>query len=892
MGMDFVVGDCEEHPQIKLWSEWTQQTDQAKIAAGGHWKLVEDVVLTDCIDPTAELCIDLGGYTLTAADGEQAFHLSKVALSVMDSGNGGTIRGSATAVENVNGGVVNVNIGATLNLYKGTITGGKITRTDTKNANGGNIYVYGGTFNMYGGAVTDGQLLEGAAELRGGNICVASYETYIGTAYITGGSITGGVAGHGGNIYVTSELEISGPVLIGGGNATTSADNIYNKGITTISGATFTAGETDRADFYGSGMSIGNGVTFADKAPVLYLTCSALAYNGSTYKTFAQMADAQQHAGANGTVTLYSATTVDSNLKVTVRQLNLNGQTLTVAGVFNAENADVVDTVGDGYITAEGVMFKKDNANLPVTVAGNTYLEANPTATVVASVDNTLESDMKKFGFYFNAEDEKTRMDEALLEENNDLDILVLVTVDGETETYALSKVAGGAISRYAADWDNGAILMKISGVAGRAVSIDLIVASNGYETATRKPSSVSEYNSDFDPKIKEKYTWNDVNILPIKREDMTVEEMRQLVVDFYQYSAGGYVWAASDDLTYAYTKDGKTQSITQGQNYAGLPYVAVGTGNIYRLMDYIDPDTGVVNMDWVSSNPRLFGNQCSISCQWAWARVINSVKSGWTDGITAKNGYIFLGNLSFKSSDQAEDIINNNSRDALYEAYAQLQPGDGLVKDGHVIMCTSEPMERNHWLWGRQQYVYIAEQTQSSGGRYWVSGSNESGDSYKTTGGTQIQMTFSELYSSGYVPFTFAEFHPNNTTYREKYPEAYEKAAVEETSVRFSHTGATITKEELFGSSVISNYFISDIYAIVTDSQGNEVYRYAQRNTAAATLMLEFNESATTSDGATAHTTWGRWKDLSAKETYTVQIVAQLGTGERPVLWTGKLAQ
>ena len=35
----------------------------------------------------------------------------------------------------------------------------------------------------------------------------------------------------------------------------------------------------------------------------------------------------------------------------------------------------------------------------------------------------------------------------------------------------------------------------------------------------------------------------------------------------------------------------------------------------------------------------------------------------------------------------------------------------------------------------------------------------------------------------------------------------------------------------------------------------------------------------------------WGSYENLNAADGYTVKVVAQLATGERPTLWEGKLA-
>ena len=80
------------------------------------------------------------------------------------------------------------------------------------------------------------------------------------------------------------------------------------------------------------------------------------------------------------------------------------------------------------------------------------------------------------------------------------------------------------------------------------------------------------------------------------------------------------------------------------------------------------------------------------------------------------------------------------------------------------------------------------------------------------------------------------------------------------------------------------ANYGISDIYAQVYDAKGNEVYKVASRASQAGQMERMFSKV-----GSNIYT-WGSADDLKAGGNYTVKIIVQLGTGERPTVWEGKL--
>ena len=108
----------------------------------------------------------------------------------------------------------------------------------------------------------------------------------------------------------------------------------------------------------------------------------------------------------------------------------------------------------------------------------------------------------------------------------------------------------------------------------------------------------------------------------------------------------------------------------------------------------------------------------------------------------------------------------------------------------------------------------------------------------------------------------------------------------IEKTECAFSFEGDTITREELFSSKVTSNYSIADIYALVYDQKGNEVYKHAVRCIEANTEELKFTETAAEDAEFNNVETWGQLKT----GTYTVKVIVQLGTGERPTVYEGQL--
>lgn len=385
---------------------------------------------------------------------------------------------------------------------------------------------------------------------------------------------------------------------------------------------------------------------------------------------------------------------------------------------------------------------------------------------------------------------------------------------------------------------------------------------------------------------VKNKLSWDAINAIPLKREDMTEKELRQVCVDMHRLSRE-FVWISNAELRYLALTE--YDFLKDGTVYAGFPYTKQGTGNVYRVMDYMDPETGVVDIATVGEQPGLFGNMCSCSAWWGWARVVNSVEYMYSKHATAANGCLPVGSYVCDETRETYDstygtgtIIQNNGEEVMFESYAQVKMADGLVCNqpgSHVVMASANAQvvrDSDGKINPDKSSVTIIDQTAKR-----VDGANQAGDAFSTTGNVDKTWTFTYLVEHGYIPFTFAEFKGTDP--------------VEKTEVSFSHQGDTITKEQLFASKVTCNYALSDVYVIVTDSKGNEVYRHAIRAAWPCMLELEIilegKQSFPRADeDKDCISIWGSWDNVKAGD--TVQIVAQVGTGERPVLWEGKLAK
>lgn len=383
---------------------------------------------------------------------------------------------------------------------------------------------------------------------------------------------------------------------------------------------------------------------------------------------------------------------------------------------------------------------------------------------------------------------------------------------------------------------------------------------------------------------LKNQISWEGINSVPIKQANMDITEARQICVDFFRY-AKTCTWIPSENYgiwadAVIHENERPKREMDCGVVYGGLPYISWATGSPYRLMDYIDEETGVVDMQNAGDKPILFGNQCAKGAYVGFARVINSAAYGSTAAMVQKRGVLRLGDYTY--SDETEswsvsygtpNVLNENDKELMMESYALLKAGDPIVywtTAGHIVMIATDAVvvrTPDGKIDPLQSYVTIIDQATQ-----FVPYQHEGGDLCQVAETVDAKWNFQKLYAGSYLPMTFAEWTGDDP--------------IEETEVTYSHSGDTITIDQLFSSKITTNYYLFDIYAHIYNSAGIEVCKIAMRYEETNTRELAFQKDAF------ALEVWGSYEDLDPSEEYTVKVVAQIGTGERPTVWEGKLVQ
>lgn len=396
-----------------------------------------------------------------------------------------------------------------------------------------------------------------------------------------------------------------------------------------------------------------------------------------------------------------------------------------------------------------------------------------------------------------------------------------------------------------------------------------------------KEPVSAYHSTGEYIDLGNDRMTLESLSKLPVKHSAMTTDEAREAVVAFWRYCKTA-LWIPDERYDIYLEEDGVSvlkRWMEPGKVYAGMPYITTGAGNIYRLFDFMDPQTGVVDISEAGKYPVLLGNVCSTGCYWAWARVMNSADYSWSQYSVYQKGSLPVGSYTYdlnllrfhQEGDQGtDDICRANGQQVIYESYAAMEIADGLVthweKNGHIMMCSIAPVvvrNEDGTIDGENSYLHIIEQ----GGR-WDPGVSAGGIAYEYEYSLDKKFTFQKLWESQYIPFTFGELNGTDP--------------IEDTEVAFSYSGETITEKKLFSAKVTSNYHISDVYVYIYDKAGNEIFKHVVR----ARFTSEKEVKISKVVGLTY--TWGAWENVSEGDTVKVEV--QLATGERPTVYTGTI--
>lgn len=408
-------------------------------------------------------------------------------------------------------------------------------------------------------------------------------------------------------------------------------------------------------------------------------------------------------------------------------------------------------------------------------------------------------------------------------------------------------------------------------------------------EPEENAPETEVDRNVKTYPEVGNPLSWDKINAIPIANNNMSGEELRKICTDFMRLQLT-FEWTPSKSLSYFFETRNYSMDFPEGRVYGGLPYKTFdGNGNLYIVMDFYDPETGILDPGIISSTNifSIIGNDCATGPYWAWARVINSITNyedfktgnGFTNiGLTPENNLIPVGNYKSISSGTWDDgngtkaICEENGVQTMYESYAQMQEADGLIRlypkaegsiqsHNHLMMVSSKAtVVRNEdgTINGDRSFVTIMDQESKMTRVMTDTGM------VHYEGGIDTKYTFAEIYRDRYIPFTFKEFLKTDP--------------VEEAEIHLEVDGDASDFNTLQKGTLRSNYGISHLRIKFFNADGKELYssRVIPKMVDTTNFKME--------DLLKPNAKW------HAEEGNTCVITAFLGTGQEFEVFNGEL--
>lgn len=311
------------------------------------------------------------------------------------------------------------------------------------------------------------------------------------------------------------------------------------------------------------------------------------------------------------------------------------------------------------------------------------------------------------------------------------------------------------------------------------------------------------------------------IDAIPVATADMTEEQLRQIVLDYFKLQLT-FQWTPAESFDYTISIYDKARSCSADTVYAGFLYQGASqSANLYCVMDYYDPKTGVLDNTGMDGQEfsQLFGNHCTSSPFWAWTRVVNSFTSYNNRLMTKSYGFLPVGDYAYDFAQWSEvtptkTVCEENGEQRMYEAYALLEPADGIFffrgLDGnsHCRMVSAKPVvvrNQDGTINGEESYLLYMDQGSSL--KDYVAAD---GSTVQLFGKIDAKATFAKLFSSSYITFTFGEFTGDDPV---------EKAEVT------SNLPEEVTYQNIVSGTVQSNYPIAYVRITLTDEKGNVVY-------------------------------------------------------------------
>ena len=324
--------------------------------------------------------------------------------------------------------------------------------------------------------------------------------------------------------------------------------------------------------------------------------------------------------------------------------------------------------------------------------------------------------------------------------------------------------------------------------------------------------------------RVPKPITWADIDAIPIATAEMSEDELRQICVDFFLLQQT-FQWTPKARFAYDISTYGKRPELSPGTVYAGCPYISPSnTGNLYRIMEFYNPETGVLDNTKMSRQDFawLIGNDCVSGPFWGWARVVNSFLRYSNNYMTQDYGcipvgpYRYTGITQWSEHTNTKSVCDANGEQTMYESYAQVKPADGLytqwneAKNSHMRMVSQHATviyNAAGEIDGRRSFITYIDQGST------FESYNLDGTSVLVQGDVNVKVTFRSLYDNGYLPFTWAELigqepvEPAEFTANKTIPEK-------------------ITVDELRQLQISTNYTLSHFSLELHDENGELTYK------------------------------------------------------------------
>ncbi|MBQ4037417.1 MAG: hypothetical protein IJC84_04755 [Clostridia bacterium] len=335
-------------------------------------------------------------------------------------------------------------------------------------------------------------------------------------------------------------------------------------------------------------------------------------------------------------------------------------------------------------------------------------------------------------------------------------------------------------------------------------------------ETVCEETTQTEEkkLQGDVAPKMLAPLPLSTVDKIPIATDGMSVDELRQICVDFMRLEMT-FPWQPAKSVTYKVND--RITTLTASTVYSGTPYISNTTSGLYQLLRYYDEETGLVDTAAMGNRAKdILGNQCSGSTFWAWAKVSNSISWGGTPQITPYYGAVLIGpythdNTSFTST-TTSSICQKNGDQVMFESYAALQKGDGIVCNaygtGHVEMAIADAVvvrNPDGTIDGKKSHCRFLDHTGTLSHVVTADGILR-----ENNYGKGHEYSFTRLLGLGYLPFSLPEFHGTDP--------------VEKAECTLDVADEPLTLKSLMKGSIQSNYYIAEISIYLYDSCGKLV--------------------------------------------------------------------